>query len=410
MGFFARRLSLSLSLCNIGAAGINFLSILFYSQAFGLVEIGALATVTSMTALLMPLMTFRLDLAFQRLPEGERPSLAAVMLVWILGASVLAAILGSVVHLVTGWQDMLVVAAIPLHLGLSAASQALWAQNVCDRQLGRVAVLQVVRALLAAALPFALVTVMGGAEALILGQLLAQLVLILFLPALRHFQPAALRRRLAWARSDARDLVFDNTWPLLINSASLHLNPILAASIFGTEAAAIIWMVIRIFLTPASMIADPIRRDYYTSYTDGRQIVQDVRRAILRHKIIVGLGTVFLVGGIAVAADQLDLLGELGRYPLVTALGLVWAGAILFNAPSTGLIPVLGMARIQTGIEALGFAARIGSLTLGLAGVGMTDCLAAFLAFTIAINLGFGTLIDLRIWQQAPTARRDRAP
>lgn len=400
MRFFSRRLSLSLSLCNIAAAGINFLSILFYSQFFGLTEIGILATITSITALVMPLMTFRLDLAFQRLIPADRPSLTAAILTWIVAASAFVALLLCGVHLVFEWQGALIVLAIPLHLGLSAASQALWAQNVCDRRLGRVAMLQVARALLASILPFALVAAMDGAKALILGNLLAQLFLFLFLPAPRHFRLDTLRTRFVWVNDEARDLVVSNTLPLLINSASLHLNPVIAAVVFGPEAAAIIWMVIRIFLTPASMIADPIRRDYYASYTDGRKIVFDVWRPILRYKIFVFAAAMPLVAAAAYLATQTDLLGflgELGRYPRVAVLGLIWACAILLNAPSTGLIPILKMALIQSAVETLGFFARIGSLMLGLAGVTMADCLMVFMILTITINFSFGIVIDLRL-------------
>ena len=407
MNFFSRRLALSLSLCNIASAGINFLAILFYSWFFGLADIGLLAIVTSVSSLFLPLITFRLDLAFHRLPEEDRQGLAALIVVWGAGVATVVAVIGLGAYLLLGWQSLLVVTAIPLHLMFSSANSAIWAQKVCDRRLSDVAVLQIVRSLLAAGLPFALATQIEGASALIYGQIFAQLTFLLFLPARKHFRLDRLQTRLIWTRTEARDLVVDNTLPLLVNSASLHLNPVLAATIFGPEAAAVLWMIFRLFLTPASLIADPVRRDFYANFTDGRIINRDVRRSLLLHKgVVLGLG-ILVFSGLWIASQFLDFsaqLNMLGNYPLIAALGVVWAGAILFNAPSSGLIPVLRMARIQTVFEAFGFIVRIGSLLLGLLGLPLETCLVLFLASTIGINLALGALIDWNIWRKSNTS------
>lgn len=403
MNFITRRIALFLSLCNISAAAINLLAIIFYSWFFGLKEIGILATVTSISAMLMPLVNFRLDLAFQRLPAEDRPGLVALILVWGAAVGFVFAVIGLFASFILGWLSPLIMVAIPMHLMLSSANSAIWAQKVCDRQLSHVAVLQIVRALLAAGLPFILATQMDGGGALIYGQIVAQLTFLLFLPQVSHFKLDRLRANLFWIRSMASDLILENTLPLLVNSTSLHVNPVLAAAIFGPEAAAIIWMIFRLFLNPASMIADPVRRDFYANYTDGYNINRDVRRPILIYKgVTFGLGISFLIVG-GVASHYLNLpsaVAQFGEQSLIFGLGSVWAGAILFNAPSTGLIPVLRMAKLQTVVEMIGFIVRIGSLLLGLLNIPLEICLSIFLGLTIVVNLIFGAIIDWEIWRK----------
>lgn len=409
MIFFSGRLGLSLAICNIVSAGISFLSIIFYSWYFSLANIGNLATVTSASMLLLPLITFRLDLAFQRLPKEDRPSLSALILSWAMAVAVAVAVAGIIVHRFFGWQSFFVTAAIPVYLLFSAANSVIWAQKVCDRNLRDVAVLQIVRSLLAAVFPFALSTHSDGATALISGQILAQLTFILFLPPIENFRLDRMKARFNWVVTEARDLVVDNTLPLLINSASLNLNPVLAAMVFGPEAAAVVWLIFRLFLTPASMISDPVRRDFYANFTDGRVLNRDPRRAIFIYKIsVIALAIVVLAGvqsAMYFSHSFVQRLGTIGSHPLIVTLGLSWALAVLFNAPSTGLVPVLRLARIQTGVETIGLIGRVGSLLTGLLGLPMTTCLYLFLGITIGVNLTFGVLIDWHICRRTPPGR-----
>lgn len=403
MKFFSRRIALALTLCNVLSAGISFVSTVFYSRFFSLNDIGGLATVTSVSAMALPLIVFRLDLAFQRLSYEERPGLTALILVWGGGVAVVLALAGLAAHFLLGWQSLLAVIAIPIHLMFTSANNAVWAQKVCDRRLKDVAILQILRAVFAGGLPFALIFWMRGENALVCGQIIGQLTFLLFLPKLQNFRFDRLSSRLFWVRSEAPDLILDNTVPILVNTASLNLNPILAASIFGPEAAAVIWLIFRLFLMPASIIADPVRRDFYVNFTDGRLINADVRRPILIYKSVVLASMVlfaFAVVGISQFYDISTHLGELEAHSLIVVLGVCWAGAILFNAPSTGLIPVLQMARLQSAVEVLGFVVRIGALCLGFLGLSMVSSLELFLALTVLINLFFGIAIDWTLWRR----------
>lgn len=387
------RLGFNLALSNVLSAGVMFAGTMLLAAVFGVAEMGALGVVVSATMILSPLVQFRLDLAFERFAPHFHRSLVAAVHFWAALISCAGAVLGLVL-VAYAHTPLSIVGFTAANVFLANCTNITWAEKVGRRDIRAVFTLQLARALVGIAAPIALHVFLEARLALLLGLCLSNSIFLLFLPPIRYYDFKRMRVVLRELSIRGRDLLWDNTFPIMVNMVSVYVAPIVVSSVFGLKEAGVVYLIFRLVLTPAQLLADPIRRSTYALIPTEANITVGKLKGIRQFS----LG--FLAAGLlgfAVAAllkhQVLEILPAYAETYFLLAGAAVWGGLVIGNAPLTGLVPVLRIAKMQSVVEVTGLAWRLGALGLGLIGATFQFCLTTFIMGTIVLNLGWGALI-----------------
>ncbi|WP_172269487.1 hypothetical protein [Caulobacter sp. RHG1] len=387
------RLGFNLALSNVLSAGVTFAGTMVLAAIFGVAEMGALGVVVSATMILSPLVQFRLDLAFERFGHHLHRGLVATVHCWAALVAGVGALLGLLL-VAFAQTPVSIVGFTALNLFLANCSNITWAEKVGRRDTRAVFTLQFVRAIVGVAAPITLHTFLEARLALLLGLCLSNCIFLFFLPKISFYGLKRIRVVFRALSGRGRDLLWDNTFPVMVNMASVYIAPIVVSSVFGLKEAGVIYLIFRLVLTPAQLLADPIRRSTYASIPTESNLTADKLRGLRRFS--VGFLAAGLVGFVLAGLVRQRFLEFFPAYAdtyFLLAGAAVWGGLVIGNAPLTGLVPVLRIAKMQSIVELAGLAWRLGSLSLGLLGASFQFCLAIFIAGTIVLNLGWGALI-----------------